>query len=320
MIEVTPTPTPIPSGGYVSTALTEDVVTFNPLLASDNSSRFAASLLYGGMLQADPFSGELVCHLCSSWTLDGQSYTFVLRDDIEWSDGEPVTADDFVYTYAALLWGVANENLDPAALEAVEGIESVAKVDDRTVRVTVIDDNCGFMQSFTLGWLPQHRYGPAWELPAGQTVSLSGPFGDADDPDFSGIQTHEMNQAPEISSGPMLFEEWVPGDHITLVRNAGYFKGVPFLDGVVLRIVPDQADQVRMLRTGELDIVERFPPSHLTEIELTGHINVFKTLSDSYFHLGLQVGNPGNPQPRWVENEDTGEMMLNEAHGQHPIL
>ena len=320
IVEVTPTPTPIPAGGFLVTALSADVAQFNPILVSDDQSRFVSSFLYGGMVRTDPFTGEMICHFCSSWTLDGNTYNFVLRDDITWSDGEPVTANDFIYTYAALLWGMTNESLDTANLEAVESIESITKTDERTVAVAMSVDDCAGLYDLDLGWLPQHLYGPNWEIDNNRAVTLGGPFGSADDPDFAGIESSEMNHAPAVSNGPFLFKEWVPGDHVTLVRNASFFKTSPYLDGLVMRIVPDEEERVQSLRTGEITLLEGFSPRFLTQVELMEQLGVHKVLGDSYIYLGLQLGNPAAPQARWLENEDTGEMLLNESHGEHPIL
>jgi peptide/nickel transport system substrate-binding protein len=320
IVEVTPTPTLIPTGGFLITALSADVAQFNPILASDDSSRFVNSFLYGGMLRTDPFTGEIVCHFCQGWEVNGQTYTFTLRDDISWSDGEPVTVDDFIYTYAALLWGVANEGLEGASLESVEKIDSITKIDERTVAVTIKSDDCSALQDLDLGWLPQHLYGPTWEIGIAEAVTLLGPFGDADDPSFAGLESNEMNRAPAVSNGPFLFDEWVPGDHITLLRNPNYFKGAPYLDGLVVRVAPDEAIRVQILRTGEINLLEDLSPRFLTEIELMEQLNVHKVLGDSYVYLGLELGDPNNPQSRWVENEDTGDMTLDETHGEHPIL
>ena len=318
-VPVSPTPTPIPAGGFLMTARGEDAVVLNPILASDESSRFVISLLYGSMLRPDPFSGEMGCHLCTRWELNGRTYTFTLRDDIFWSDGEPVTTDDFVYTYAALFWGAANESLNSARLDAVERIESIAQVDERTVAVTMNVDDCEALRDLNLPWLPQHRFAPRW-APYGEPLTRSGPFGDADDPHFSGIGNDEMNRAPAVSNGPFLFDEWVPEDHITLVRNPNYFRSAPYLDGLVVRILPEETKRVQMLRGGELDLVERIAPRYLTEIELMGDLSVYKVLDDSYVYLAFQLGDPNDPQARWLEDEDSGESVLNESHGEHRIL
>ena len=320
IVEVTPTPTPIPAGGFLVTALSADVAQFNPILVSDDQSRFVSSFLYGGMVRTDPYTGEMICHLCASWTLVGNTYNFVLRDDITWSDGEPVTADDFIYTYAALLWGVANESLDTANLETVESIESITKTGEHAVAVTMSSDDCAALYDLDLGWLPQHLYGPNWEIDDNRAVTLAGPFGNADDPDFAGIESSEMNRAPAVSNGPVLFKEWAPGDHVTLVRNASFFKASPYLDGLVVRIMPDEAERVQSLRAGEITLLDDFSPRFLTQVEMMEQLDVHKVLGDSYFYLGLQLGDPAAPQARWLENEDTGEMVLNESHGEHPIL
>ncbi|MBN1318199.1 MAG: hypothetical protein JXA42_22140 [Anaerolineales bacterium] len=318
LVKVTPVPTAIPAGGYVVTTMSEDISTLNPILIADDTSQFISSFIYGGLLEIDPFSGEPVCHFCSSWSSNDRTFTFTLRDDIFWSDGEPVKADDFVYTYAALLWGVANESLDTPNQDLVSGIESVSKIDDRTVAVTMTTNDCTGLDDLILGWLPQHLFGREWQYT--EPVTLQGPFGDADDPSFATINNSDMNSAPIISNGPFIFEKWVPGDNVTLVKNPSYFRGAPFLDGIVVRLVTGEAERVRMLRTGEVDLVERFSPAVLTEVQLLESLDIHKVIEDSYFFIGMQMGDPDNPQARWLEDEDTGEMVFNSDHGEHPIL
>jgi peptide/nickel transport system substrate-binding protein len=320
IVEVTPTATPIPAGGFVVTAVTDDFTTLNPILAADASSQFIASFLYGGMVTLDPFTGQVICQFCNDWGLTDRTYTFTVRDGLTWSDGTPITVDDFIYTYAALFWAVANGALETPSLDAVNAVESIVKIDDRTVAVAMNEASCGDIRELGIGWLPRHLYGPEWTIAANTPVGATGPFGDADDPDFAGIENHELNRAPSVSSGPFLFEEWSPGDHITLVRNPSYFRGTPHLDGLVVRIIPDPADQVQLLRTGELDLVTDLAPEYVTRIELMSQLEVYKTLDDSYFYLGLQLGDPQNPRPRWLEDANTGAPVLNEAHGEHPIL
>ena len=318
IVEVTPTPTPIPAGGFLIAARQDDAVVLNPLLAFDEASEFVNSFLYGRMMEIAPTSGELVCHFCTQWEASDRTFTFNLRDDLTWSDGTPVTARDYVYTFTALMWGVANENLDTPYNELVASIDNVALLDDYTAALTLKEFNCLALADLNLPWLPQHLYGPNWEYVG--PVSVLGPFGDADDPDFSAIASSEMNQAPPVSNGPFIFDQWVPGDHITLVRNTNFFRGAPNLDGIELRVVPDEATRIQMLRMGEIDLVEDFSPRYLTEIELQGTLDVYKTLDDSYIYLGFQLGDPNNPQARWFEDADTGALELNEAHGEHPIL
>lgn len=320
IVEVTPTPTPIPSGGYLISAVPADAAQFNPILASDGASEFVSGLLYGGMVRTDAFTGELICHFCQEWQLSGRVLSFTLRDDISWSDGEAVTVDDFIYTYSALLWGTANETLETPKLDLATHVDSISKTSDQTVAITLNTDDCAALNDFQLGWLPQHLYAPRWAIGTGEPVSLFGPFGDADDPDFAGIETSEMNQTPVVSSGPFVFREWAPGDHITLVRSDGYFKGRPHVDGLVVRVIADEETRVQMLRMGEINLLEGLDPRYLTQVELMQQLRVYKVIGDGYSYLGLQLGNPDDPQPRYLEDENTGSMTLNEAHGQHPIL
>ncbi len=318
IVEVTPTPTPIPTGGFLVAAVNQDVTSLNPLLTPDDGLGFVRDLLYGSMFEVDAFSGEWVCHFCQEWTADGRSFTLTMRDGLAWSDGQPLSVDDFLYTYSALFWAQATGGLDSPQLDLLDELETIERLDERTARVTLNRERCDAFPYLNLRWLPRHLYGPDWQYSG--PVNYQGPFGDADDPDFASIAGSKMNTAPQVASGPFVFDEWVPGDHLTLRRNPRYFRGAAHLDGVVIRLVPEERYQVLMLRTGEVDVVGSFSPQYLTEVELQGGVQVFKVPADSYIYLALQLGNPSDPQPRWLEDEDSGAMALNDAHGEHPIL
>ncbi|MFZ5918866.1 MAG: ABC transporter substrate-binding protein [Chloroflexota bacterium] len=288
---VTPTPTAVPQGGFVVEVSFADAKILNPILSSDDASSDVHELLFGAALQNDPFSGALIPDLVEGWDVstDGLTYTFHVHDGVYWSDGTQVTGKDFAFTYRALKYG----ELDSPRLSNVEYVEEINLIDDMTVEFVFSEVNCTALPDLGLGWLPAHMYAE----------------------DFSDIQENDLNTHPTVVNGPLLFQEWVKDDHITLVRNPNYWRGAPYLDGWIYKVVPNATVGVQQLKTGEVDVYDGIEPKYLVEMELQEHLSLFKYFDDGYTFLAFQMGDPNDPQPRL--NDDG---TVNENHGLHPIL
>jgi peptide/nickel transport system substrate-binding protein len=295
-VVVTSTPTPIPEGGFVTRTTYADAQTPNPILVADEGSRLFCELMFEGMLRVDPFTGEWLPNLASRWTIsdDGLVYTFYLRRDLEWSDGQPITAHDFYFSYAALSSGV----FDTPNLDLVANVEEIEVVDDHTVTVAFAQAGCNNLESLRLGWLPMHVF-----------------TDDVESCDWDELAQHEFNSSPTVFSGPFVLKEWVRGDHWTQVRNENYWRGAPHLEGIVTRVVSGQATMIDLLVQGEVDIGVGFGPQYLVKVEQAPELRIYKFLSDEYDFIGFQLGNPEDPQPRLGQDG-----APNEGHGEHPIL
>jgi peptide/nickel transport system substrate-binding protein len=295
-VVVTSTPTPIPEGGTLTRTAYADAQTANPILAADPASRAMSALMFEGLLGVDPFTGQLVGNFAQGWTIsdDGLRYTFTLREGLSWSDGQPITAHDFHFSYAALMSG----KLDTPNVQHVAGITAIHVQDDRTFTVTFDRPNCGHLERLMLGWLPMHVF-----------------TDDVAAYDFGQLALHEFNSSPWAFSGPFTLSEWVRGDHWTQTRNRRYWQGAPHLDRVITRVVGGQEAMVDLLVDDQVDIGAGIRPQYLSELELAPGLRIYKFMSDGYDFLGFQMGNPRDPQSRL--NEDG---TLNEEHGAHPIL
>jgi peptide/nickel transport system substrate-binding protein len=303
-VVVTLTPTPIPEGGFVVRTTFADAKTANPLFAADRGSRALCALMFEGLLTVNPFTGALEPNFAKGWTVseDDLTYTFSIRRGLSWSDGVPVTAHDFYFTYAALLSG----KLDTPHATLASGIQEIKALDDYTVAVTFTQPDCANLERLQLGWIPAHVF---TSLPGADTST------DVDTYDFAELAGHEFNSVPTVFSGPFMLQEWVRGDHWTQVRNPRYWRGVPYLEGIVTHIASGQSEMVEMLKNGEVDIGVGIDPQYLVELEIDPGLQILKFLSDEYDFIGFQLGDPNNPQPRL--NPDG---TLNESHGEHPIL
>lgn len=208
--------------------------------------------LFNGLLQVGP-DGNEIPGAAESWTVsdDGLILTFTLRADGKWSDGRPVTAEDFVAGFrrtfdpktasAYANFGYVIQN----ARQIVEGEVApdqlgVRALDSRTFQITLNEP------SQTLLWL---LAGYPCFFPA--PVHMLAEHGDA------WVQPGRM-----VSNGPYKLAQWVSQSHITLTRNEHYFDAAAVkIDKVIFYPTDDDAAAVKRFRAGELDLNLRFPPS-----------------------------------------------------------
>jgi peptide/nickel transport system substrate-binding protein len=300
-VEVTPTLTPVAQGGTLQLVSAADAEVLNPLFAADSASGEVISLLWDGAFEIDPWSGETIPGLVERWEIaDGnRTITYHVRQGALWSDGEPITARDWKFMFDALLAKDSSGNpilADSSHLDLVKDVQSVDLVDEYTLRVTYAQPLCSNLDVMNLRWLPAHVY--------------------LQDPKFewADLAQDGRNWAPTVFSGPFVFQEWVPEDHIALGRNPNYWKGAPYLDGVSWHVVSDPSEELEWLIAGRAD-VGGVDPAHLRDVEQTGNLGVWKFFSTVYDYLVFQQGDPKQPQPRL-----NADGTLNEKHGQHPIL
>ena len=161
-----------------------------------------------------------------NWTMD---VTWTLRDDVYWADGEQLTVDDLIFTWDAIT--------DPEMGIWVDGVDytdSVEKIDDFTFVVHYNTVYTSYKTQFggeNFNIYPEH-------------------YCDAS----QGFTAWDCNREP-LSSGPFILEEWVTGDHLSFSRNPNYFEeGKPYIDNIIVQIVPEQAVRKTMMMEGDADL------------------------------------------------------------------
>jgi peptide/nickel transport system substrate-binding protein len=223
------------SGGDVYEAVSTDAKSFQIYLTTDITSRdFQFKVYASGLWQRDPNTNLPIPYMADSWTVssDGKTYTFNLRKDMKWSDGIPITSQDFVWTYDQAM---KPENNYPY-ISIFTGIESYIADDEYTILVTLKDASCtGILTAGQITPLPKH----VWE-----NLSWS-------DPDKN---PEILN--PTVVSGPWRLKEWKRDEYATFIPNDLYFGGVPLLDSYTIRIVPDTNISYQMLMSGEVDYAQ----------------------------------------------------------------
>ncbi len=203
----------------------ENESTINPLLTNHDE---ITDIIFSGLMTYDA-NGQPVEELAESYTFDEETltYTFNLRSDVKWHDGEPFTADDVIFTYEEL---TRDENLSTSLRSDYQDIESVTSPEDGVVVIKMSQYDAAMLDYFTIGIVPKHL--------------LEG----------EDINTTAFNQAP-VGTGRYKFDNWdTTGGMITLVKNEDYYKNVPKIDRIIYKTVAVESTKATMLQSGEADL------------------------------------------------------------------
>ncbi len=186
---------------------------------------------------------------------DGTVITLTLRDDIVWSDGTPITSEDFVFTYDMIM---DPANTPSSRFPFDERVASVEAPDPSTVVVTFNDAYAPWLSVlFTNAYVP---------LPKHVLQSVFESEGN--------IDLAAWNRAPEVGSGPFTFVEWQDGSLMRFVKNENWFGDEPAIDEIFIRFVPDDATVVAALVTEDTDVGTFIAYGDVPALEESGLINV----------------------------------------------
>ena len=236
-------------GGRLVLALKSEPKTLNPVLAQDAPSRDVIRCLTADLIHINRASQKTEPAIAKSWTVsrDGLQYTLHLRHGLHFSDGQPVDADDVVFSFHVYL----DEKIDSPQrdLLVVGGKPiTVQKVDSYTVRFEMAQPYAAAERLFDgIAILPRHLLEGAYRSGGFSAAwNLSTPPSQ-----FAGL-------------GPFRLKEYVPGQHIVLERNPYYWKQdrsgnrLPYLNEIVFLFVSSEDAQVIRFQAGDADILSRF--------------------------------------------------------------
>jgi len=166
---------------------------------------------------------------------DGTVLTLRLRDDITWSDGEPITSADYVFTYEMIM---ADSNTVSSRFPWDTNVASVAAPDETTVVITFNEPFAPWLTTLytVTPAIPEHVLRPVFEAEGT-------------------LDTAEWNRTLNPGSGPFVFNQWETGSFLSVVRSDSYFGGTAKIDEIFFRIVADDGtSQNAALEVGDADI------------------------------------------------------------------
>jgi len=249
-----PNETPVIGGDFRDWS-TADPKTFNPFVAKETSSTSVIGLFLPSLTSYNPYTLEPEGLLAKSWEVknNGLTIVFHLREGAKWSDGEPITADDVIFS--------AKVHSDPDVGSnsikdfEIDGSPIVwTKIDDYTVQA---DFPKPFAPALIQSWeiVPEHVFAKAYE--EGKVTEM---WGVGTDP------------AELVSGGPFMLDKYVQGERIILKRNPNFWgvdeKGnkLPYLDRYIFTIVADTNAALAKFLAGELDLYSARDADQIAQI------------------------------------------------------
>jgi peptide/nickel transport system substrate-binding protein len=234
-------------GGRLVIAELGDPKTFNPITANENSSEDIFRFMFAPLLGMDTPSQQIEPGLAESWSVapDNRTWTFKLRKNLRWSDGEPLTADDVVFTWNDVIYNPEIDNVmrDGFIINGKKFV--VTKVDDLTIQVVTPEVYAPFLESFGDGVpiLPKHILA--------RTVA---------DKTFTSAYGVNTDPSKIVGSGPFVLKEYKPAQYTLLERNPYFLevdrKGqrLPYFDNIMFTVVPDMNAMSLRFLSGESDV------------------------------------------------------------------
>jgi peptide/nickel transport system substrate-binding protein len=268
-------------GGSLVVAIPEEPDSLNFSLTTSPSAQWILSTVDARMIRINAENDYEPTLLREVPTLenggisdDGLTYTIRFLPDITWSDGEPVDARDFKFTWETL----TTPGYPAAALRGWSHIEDVTvSSDNLSAVIRLRNPSAEFIHRVLAGGSGE---GAGFLLPRHRLEETS--------PDE--IAAHEYGAEEHIGAGPFQVVEWEPGVQLTVERNPGYWGDPPLLDRIVFRFTESPRDAIAQVTTGDVDMSVNLPESSLldaiesdeTEAVITPRAGAVKTYAFNF--------------------------------------
>ena len=241
---------------------------FNPFLGIEAESYEMWALTYDSLVGYSRKDMSPQPAIAESWDTseDGLTWTFKLRDDVTWSDGEALTAEDVAFTYGRILDGGPESANWGSYLNSVE---SAKATDDTTVVLELSEPNA-VLPLLPMPIIPEHVWSKMSEKQ---------------------VKSFDNTPPDVVGSGPFrLVEGSAGGSTIRFEANEDYWGGAPNVDEVVFRVFKAEDPAIQALRKGEIDFVEGISPNQIEALEGVEGITAQAGDSPGFDEIGFNVG------------------------------
>jgi peptide/nickel transport system substrate-binding protein len=270
--------------GVLRMAIQTDVKSLNPLLNSNTTDAMIANLMFAPLLAADD-KGNPVPMLAASVpstenggiSEDGLTITYRLRRDAKWTDGQPVTSKDVRWSWQAIM----NPNNNVVSRHGYDYVKSIETPDDYTVVVHLKQRFSPFVNTFFAMSDQPMSVAPAHVLAK-----------------YPNVNQIPFDNKPTVSDGPFRFAQWSRNDHITLVRNDGFFMGRPGLRRIEIKIIPDENTTVNLMKTHAIDFMFQASPETYPSLKSVPGVRLVFVNVNGYERVQLNTARPFLADPR----------------------
>jgi len=305
----TPSPAPTPSGGQqpADTAAPKPTAVVAPTTAPakpkivtitfvqepDNLNPIYTNMYFTAILrdfylmglwnfddQGQPvpqIAAEIPSQANGGISADNLTFTIKLRPDAKWSDGEPITAEDFVFTYDMI---ISDKNTGQSRYPYDVAVDSVTAKDAQTLVVQFKEPFAPWLTSLFTYVLPKHTLQPVFEKDGT-------------------LDQAEWNRKPDPGVGPFVFKEWSSGSHLSFVKNTKHWQP-PKVEQIFVRVVPDDAAQLAAIKAGDTDIGVFLSTADVPDLQALGTVDtplVGSGYDEAIFFNMAENGHPALKDP-----------------------
>ena len=225
----------VPLGGDLVVAISQDPGQLNPATTTSGAVHTASEMVYNGLVGLDDRLNPMP-DLAESWTVNKKAtvYTFKLRKGVKWHDGQPFTSADVKYSFDEVLLKY-HSRTRASMLGAIDSITTP--------------------NPLTVVFKFKEPYAPLLlQLDVTEAPIVAKHIYEGTDP------TKNPRNLSPVGTGPFKFGSYKTGSEIVLEKNKNYFKkGEPYLDRVIMRVIPNANSQVIAFETGEVDFLWGIP-------------------------------------------------------------
>lgn len=285
-------------GALVDPRATENL---NPISVEYRNQGIYVNLLYDSLGVAD--GDEIRPWLAESWEYEGRGATVTLRRDVEFHDGEPLTADDVAFTYRFLqdtsMGGSDVPSPSPRYRAASSAVEEVEVVDDHALEITTGTNQAIVERVFTVPILPQHIWSERTDLENFPGVPVA----------QGTTEAVVTDNVPAIGSGPFEFVEREVRNSLTLERNEDHFSlsveelPEPTVDRFATLVEPASQAAVETVQENEADVtVSPLESNVIGDVPVSEDLRLFESSPSSFYHVGFNVRDAPFSNPYFRRN------------------
>ncbi len=295
-------------GGELVMGTYGDANYFMPPLTGDGYTYHTKYLIFDSLVRMDE-NLEPQPLLAEDWDIsdDELTFTFHLRDDVTWHDGERFTADDVWLTYHFIAnpfsFSAKTDYLDPlvgfsemsARVDELDAKLDEEEIDDDEWTELVLEAYEDWKDKDSIEVVDDYTICFHLEYPSGSFLTISTEVGVVPkhilgDVDLTTEDLSETEYARDpIGTGPFKFVEWERGDHWILDAYDDHFAGRPYLDRVIFRVIPDETTRISELVRGNIDKAYTVPFAELDYLEEQDNVQILSGPSLGWDMINFQL-------------------------------
>lgn len=253
---------------------------FNPLYGESAYDFYITESMFDGLFDIDE-EGNPTKGIAKSWEIskDGLIYTFHMRDDVKFSDGSKLTAEDVAFTYKVVCDSSYTGVVDISSI-GIKGWEDYNKgkskevsginvKDPYTIEITLEKPNASALYSLGIGILSKNYYGKDYKQ--GNTSNIEA-----------------LLQAP-MGCGQYKFVRYKAGEEVDLVSNTSYYKGAPKIENLIYKTTSEET-KISQLKTGEIDMdMVTVNEENVEQIKSAGFLGIQMFPTNGYGYMGMNL-------------------------------